>query len=181
MQQNNQMFQPQAMPEHAVPFPPSAPINQMHEIVPINPVDGFSVRRPVPQPMPVPLKTGWSSELFDCMDDPMNTLITAFFPCVTFGQVAEIIDEGHTSCGTSGMLFGAIWFFIALPFILSCTYMTKLHSKFGLPESPSPDWVTHFFCEWCALCQEYRELQSRGLDPSIGMLLKKNSFMYHFS
>ncbi|KAL5818008.1 hypothetical protein ACOSQ3_026386 [Xanthoceras sorbifolium] len=111
---------------------------------------------------------GWSSGLFDCMNDPMNAVITALFPCLTFGQIAEIIDEGHTSCGTSGMLYGAIAFCIALPCIMSCTYRTKLRSKLDLPEAPAPDWITHFLCEWCALCQEYRELQSRGWDPSIG-------------
>ncbi|KAK1564560.1 hypothetical protein Q3G72_005792 [Acer saccharum] len=101
---------------------------------------------------------------FSGKDDNSDNSFLPVPPCVTFGQVAEIIDEGHTSCG---MLFGAIWFFIVLPFILSCTYRTKLRSKFGLPEFPAPDWIAHFFCEWCALCQEYRELQSRGLDPSI--------------
>ncbi|OMO94595.1 hypothetical protein COLO4_16275 [Corchorus olitorius] len=99
---------------------------------------------------------GWKTGLFDCMDDPANALITACFPCVTFGQVAEIVDEGSTSC------------FIAVPCILSCAYRTKLRKKFGLVESPAPDWVIHCFCDLCALCQEYRELQRRGWDPSIG-------------
>ncbi|XVF09641.1 hypothetical protein REPUB_Repub07fG0111700 [Reevesia pubescens] len=111
---------------------------------------------------------GWKTGLFDCMDEPMNALITVCFPCVTFGQVAEIVDEGHTSCGTSGLLYGLIAFFIAVPCILSCTYRTKFRNKFGLAESPAPDWVTHCFCDFCALCQEYRELQHRGWDPSIG-------------
>ncbi|MBA0588259.1 hypothetical protein Gorai_001371 [Gossypium raimondii] len=39
---------------------------------------------------------GWKTGLFDCMDDPINALITVCFPCVTFGQVAEIVDEGRT-------------------------------------------------------------------------------------
>ncbi|XP_017972746.1 PREDICTED: uncharacterized protein LOC18604087 [Theobroma cacao] len=116
---------------------------------------------------PLPAKV-WNTGLFDCMDDPMNALITVCFPCVTFGRVAEIVDEGHTSCGTSGLLYGLIAFFIGVPCILSCAYRTKLRNKLGLVESPAPDWVTHCFCDWCALCQEYRELQQRGWDPSIG-------------
>ncbi|XVF12325.1 hypothetical protein REPUB_Repub08aG0106600 [Reevesia pubescens] len=112
---------------------------------------------------------GWRSGLFDFMDDPMNALVTAFFPCLTFGQIAEIVDDGHTTCGTSGLLYGAIAFLIGMPCLMSCTYRTKLRNKFGLPEAPAPDWVTHFLCEWCALCQEYRELQHRGWDPSIGL------------
>ncbi|CAH2053386.1 unnamed protein product [Thlaspi arvense] len=43
-----------------------------------------------------------------------------------------------------------------------------IRSKFGLPESPASDCLTHCFCEFCALCQEYRELKNRGLDPSLG-------------
>ncbi|KAL8132605.1 hypothetical protein AgCh_008184 [Apium graveolens] len=39
----------------------------------------------------------WNTELFGCLEDPSNALITAFFPCVTFGQIAEIIDNGHSS------------------------------------------------------------------------------------
>ncbi|WZZ60171.1 hypothetical protein YC2023_060278 [Brassica napus] len=37
-------------------------------------------------------------------------------------------------------------------------------------------WITHCFCEYCALCQEYRELKNRGLDPSIGKLLTVYEF-----
>ncbi|GMN56677.1 hypothetical protein TIFTF001_025785 [Ficus carica] len=73
-----------------------------------------------------------------------------------------------SACSTSGFLYELIAFCIAIPCIMSCTYRTKLRSMYRLVESPAPDWVTHVFCEWCALCQEYRELQRRGLDPSIG-------------
>ncbi|XP_034217547.1 protein PLANT CADMIUM RESISTANCE 4-like [Prunus dulcis] len=113
---------------------------------------------------------GWSSELFDCMDDPMNALTTAFVPCLTFGQIAEIVDNGTTSCAISGLFYGLIASFLGVPFIMSCTYRTKLRSMFRLVEAPAPDWVTHLFCEPCALCQEYRELQIRGIDPSIGWI-----------
>ncbi|KAM1398270.1 hypothetical protein ACFX2I_015737 [Malus domestica] len=112
----------------------------------------------------------WSSELFDCMDDPMNALTTAFVPCLTFGQIAEVVDNGRSSCATSGLFYGLIAAFIGIPFIMSCTYRTKLRSKYNLIESPAPDWVIHLLCEPCALCQEYRELQVRGIDPSIGWI-----------
>ncbi|XP_073038272.1 protein PLANT CADMIUM RESISTANCE 7-like [Primulina eburnea] len=110
----------------------------------------------------------WNSNLFDCMNDPQNALITACFPCITFGQIAEILDSGNTTCATSGVLYGCIAFCIAIPCIMSCTYRTKLRAKFGLMESPAQDWLVHYFCEWCALCQEYRELQHMGYDPAIG-------------
>ncbi|XWS37671.1 hypothetical protein CRYUN_Cryun19dG0065000 [Craigia yunnanensis] len=136
------------------PTTPQKPWGQPHAVagIPVGPGGGES----------------WRSGLFDFMDDPMNALVTAFFPCLTFGQIAEIVDDGHTTCGTSGLLYGAIAFLIGIPCLMSCSYRTKLRNKFGLPEAPAPDWVTHFLCEWCALCQEYRELQHRGWDPSIG-------------
>ncbi|XVE58730.1 hypothetical protein DITRI_Ditri04bG0192600 [Diplodiscus trichospermus] len=153
---------PQAFPQPAYlppdqgmpPAPPHKPGGQPPPVagIPVGPGGG----------------EGWKTGLFDFMDDPMNALVTVFFPCLTFGQIAEIVDDGHTTCGTSGLLYGAIAFFIGMPCLMSCTYRTKLRNKFGLPEAPAPDWVTHFLCEWCALCQEYRELQQRGWDPSIG-------------
>ncbi|KAJ8646671.1 hypothetical protein MRB53_008419 [Persea americana] len=38
----------------------------------------------------------WSSGLCDCCNDPSNCLLTCCCPCVTFGQIAEIIDRGTT-------------------------------------------------------------------------------------
>nr|XP_011464238.1 PREDICTED: protein PLANT CADMIUM RESISTANCE 6-like [Fragaria vesca subsp. vesca] len=86
----------------------------------------------------------WKTGLFDCMDDPNN------------------------ACGTSALLYGLVGVFLWVPFIMSCAYRTKIRSKYGLVETPAPDWATHLFCEPCSLCQEYRELNMRGLDPSIG-------------
>ncbi|PIN06523.1 hypothetical protein CDL12_20924 [Handroanthus impetiginosus] len=112
----------------------------------------------------------WKTHLFGCMEDPQNAIITVCFPCVTFGQIAEVVDSGGTSCGTSGMLYSLIACCIAMPCLMSCGYRSKLRARFGLVESPAPDWLVHCFCECCALCQEYRELQTRGLDPSIGWM-----------
>ncbi|KAF8011338.1 hypothetical protein BT93_J1825 [Corymbia citriodora subsp. variegata] len=137
-----------------VPFHP-------HNVPPMP--QGIIVQLPPASP-PSP----WTTGLFDCMDDPLNAVVAWCFPCITFGQIAEIVDRGSTSCAMSGLLYGGIQFLIGCPCLLSCTYRTKLRSHFNLIESPAPDWITHFFCECCALSQEYRELKNRGLDPSIG-------------
>ncbi|KAF8057318.1 hypothetical protein N665_1259s0005 [Sinapis alba] len=123
---------------------------------------GIQMTRPVIQP------SNWTSGLFDCMNDGENAIITCFFPFVTFGQIAEVTDEGATSCGTGGILYGLICCLFGIPCVYSCTFRAKIRSKFGLPDAPAPDWITHCFCEYCALCQEYRELKNRGLDPAIG-------------
>ncbi|ESR54183.1 hypothetical protein CICLE_v100244721mg, partial [Citrus x clementina] len=57
--------------------------------------------------------------------------------------------------------------FIGMPLIMSCTCRTRQRNMFDLPQPPKPNCVPHFFCEYCALCQEYRELKSRGWDPSV--------------
>ncbi|XP_031493312.1 protein PLANT CADMIUM RESISTANCE 6-like [Nymphaea colorata] len=159
-----QCYQPPAT------YPASGPqqFNQVN-----TPAEGVPYQKPyVPTPAarfgPGAQSALWTTGLFDCFDDPTNALITLFFPCVTFGQVAEILDNGQTTCTTSAMMYTLIACCFGMPWILSCTYRTKLRAKYGLMESPAPDWITHCFCDWCAICQEYRELSNRGLDPGIG-------------
>ncbi|KAK2991396.1 hypothetical protein RJ640_010860 [Escallonia rubra] len=158
--------QPVQYPQHA--FTPQA--QPQIYIIPhaafVQPSPGQYPIQTVPQPQVG--TEGWRTGLFDCMDDPGNALVTMCFPCVTFGQVAEIVDNGHTSCATSGLLLGLVMCLIGWPCLITFTYRTKLRSRYGLVESPGPDWLIHCFCDCCALCQEYRELQLRGMDPSIG-------------
>ncbi|XP_074371068.1 protein PLANT CADMIUM RESISTANCE 7-like [Apium graveolens] len=111
----------------------------------------------------------WNTELFGCLEDPSNALITAFFPCVTFGQIAEIIDNGHSKCTSQGVFYGAMWgCLVGMPCFVSYTYRTEMRRQYQLTGTPAPDLLIHCFCHPCALCQEYRELRHRGFDPSIG-------------
>ncbi|XP_039162338.1 protein PLANT CADMIUM RESISTANCE 6-like [Eucalyptus grandis] len=159
-----------------VQFPPPAGGGVQYAAVPPSPIkpgvqghNGTAQGIPMQANMMGNVNTeGWTTGLFDCMDDPLNAVITCLFPCLTFGQVAELIDNGTTTCATAGMMYALIGCFIGLPCIYSCTFRSKLRSKFGLVESPAPDWIVHFLCEPCALCQEYRELNRRGWDPAIG-------------
>ncbi|KAL7605978.1 hypothetical protein Lser_V15G18420 [Lactuca serriola] len=130
---------------------------------------------PPPQPplvyapqLPLPNRLGWTTGLFECMDDPENAIITLFCPCVTFGQLAATIDNGGTSCEMSGLIYTVVALVIGMPCIVSCNYRTKLRGRFGLMEEPASDCLTHLCCECCALCQEYRELNHRGFNPSAG-------------
>lgn len=54
--------------------------------------------------------------------------------------------------------------------ILGAQYRHQLRTKYNLVQAPAEDWVLHLFCPCCALCQEYRELQNRGIDPSLGIV-----------
>ena len=52
--------------------------------------------------------------------------------------------------------------------LYTCTYRSKLRAHYSLPPKPGPDICVHCCCLYCALCQEYRELKNRGLDPEGG-------------
>ncbi|XP_004297458.1 PREDICTED: protein PLANT CADMIUM RESISTANCE 2-like [Fragaria vesca subsp. vesca] len=110
----------------------------------------------------------WKSGLLDCFSDPKSCCLTFWCPCVTFGQIAEIVDKGSTSCGASGALYALIAFVTGCSCIYSCFYRSKMRQQYSLEESPCGDCLVHCFCEACALCQEYRELESRGFNMSIG-------------
>ena len=56
------------------------------------------------------------------------------------------------------------------------TYRSKLRVLFSLPEEPYSDCFLHTWCRICAITQEYRELQNRGIDPLIG----NNSIVIYF-
>ncbi|KAF3974860.1 hypothetical protein ACB098_02G165000 [Castanea mollissima] len=123
------------------------------------------------QPYPtsyIPSATPWSTGLCHCFDDPANCLITCICPCITFGQIAEIVNKGSVSCAASGSLYGLLLGLTALPCLYSCFYRSRLRGQYDLAEDPCVDCLVHFCCETCALCQEYRELRSRGFDMGIG-------------
>ncbi|TQD85667.1 hypothetical protein C1H46_028841 [Malus baccata] len=90
----------------------------------------------------------WKTGLFECMEDPPNSVMTLLCPCWTFGQIAEIVDNGRSSCATNTLICMLVMLCIFVPCLLSCTYRKKLRNKFDLPESPAPDCISHFLCEW---------------------------------
>ncbi|XP_044470690.1 cell number regulator 1-like isoform X1 [Mangifera indica] len=131
--------------------------------------DAMNIRPRQPFP-PSNLATGtrWSTSLCHCCDDPANCLITCFCPCVTFGQIAEIVNKGAVSCAASGAVYGLLLGFVGSSCLYSCFYRSRLRGQYDLEEAPCADCLTHFCCEPCALCQEYRELKNRGFDMGIG-------------
>jgi len=64
--------------------------------------------------------------------------------------------------------------------VFSCFYRAKLRAQLGLREDPCPDCLVHFFCEWCALCQEYRELKKRGFDMKLGTISQFGGCLFFF-
>ncbi|XP_077249652.1 cell number regulator 7-like [Tasmannia lanceolata] len=110
----------------------------------------------------------WSTGLCGC-EDSGTCCITCFLPCITFGQIAEVLDEGRTSCIAHGCVFGLLAL-IQCQWLYSCVYRERLRAKYGLPSEPCNDCCVHCCCEMCALCQEHAELKNRGLNPSKGWI-----------
>ncbi|XP_059070620.1 protein PLANT CADMIUM RESISTANCE 2-like [Cryptomeria japonica] len=111
----------------------------------------------------------WSSGLCACYKNPSNCCLTCCCPCVTFGQIAEIVDEGSEECILSGGIYGALCFYTGCcAWCYSWLYRNKMREMYNLSESPCNDCLVHCCCESCALCQEYRELKHRGYDPALG-------------
>jgi len=109
--------------------------------------------------------SAWTTELCNCSDDCNSCCLTCWCPCIAFGQIAEILDNGSTSCCSSGFVYHCL---CCCSPCYSYSYRTKLRAKFNLVEEPCGDCLVHYYCERFALCQEYRELKNRGLDPAIG-------------
>ncbi|XP_050210911.1 cell number regulator 2-like [Mercurialis annua] len=118
---------------------------------------------------PPSTRVEWSTGLCHCCDDPANCVITCFCPCITFGQIAEIVNRGSTSCAESGAIYALFMALGGFACLYSCFYRSKMRGQYDLEEAPCVDCLVHFCCETCALCQEYRELNKKhGFDMGIG-------------
>ncbi|KAJ4961011.1 hypothetical protein NE237_020921 [Protea cynaroides] len=113
---------------------------------------------------PVP----WSVGICDCGGGIKLRCISCCFPCITFGQISEIIDEGSSSCNTNGLIYGLLKHFTGFHWLYACSYRSKIRQQYNLAGSSCGDCCVHCCCAPCALRQEYRELQSRGFDMNIG-------------
>ncbi|KAI9128994.1 hypothetical protein K1719_000477 [Acacia pycnantha] len=85
----------------------------------------------------------WTTGLFGCFEDLGNS-------CACAGITLYCL--AHIGCAC----------------LYTFTYRGKLRGLFNLPEDPCNDFCVHCFCVSCAICQEYRELKNRGVDPSLG-------------
>uniref|UniRef100_A0A7N1A7F7 Protein PLANT CADMIUM RESISTANCE 8 n=1 Tax=Kalanchoe fedtschenkoi TaxID=63787 RepID=A0A7N1A7F7_KALFE len=116
----------------------------------------------------VPIGVPWSTGLFDCHEDEPIALMTSFLPCVTFGQIAEILDQGQMTCFLGSFIYALMMPALCSQWVMGSKYRKVLRQKYNLVEAPYEDVVSHIFCPCCSLCQEFRELERRGLNPALG-------------
>ncbi|KAK3421498.1 hypothetical protein EUGRSUZ_G02145 [Eucalyptus grandis] len=123
----------------------------------------------------------WSTGLCDCCGDikscnKKSVYIASFFFFLVLSlprikekiQILEILDKGETSCVMNCAIYTLIYLLTSCACLYSCCYRTKLRRDFGLKEDPCNDCLVHCCCMYCALCQEYRELKSRGFNVEKG-------------
>lgn len=77
----------------------------------------------------------------------------------------------------AGCPLGSFIYMLMMPalcsqWIMGSKYRTKIRDRYGLVDAPYQDVVSHIFCSSCSLCQEFRELKNRGLDPALGTKTK---------
>ncbi|KAK4756378.1 hypothetical protein SAY87_006505 [Trapa incisa] len=76
------------------------------------------------------------------------------------------MDKACCSAGSTCFLMSLILSVFVSGY--TCTYRTRLRAHYSLQGDQCEDFCIHLWCFCCAICQEHRELQARGLDPSKG-------------
>ena len=89
------------------------------------------------------------------------------------------------NCVIAACPLGSFIYLLMMPalcshWLMGSKYRAKLRKRYDLVEAPYQDIVSHIFCPCCSLCQEFRELQLRGLDPALGKFLS-SYFSYAYT
>ncbi|CAL9085745.1 unnamed protein product [Musa textilis] len=105
----------------------------------------------------------WHSDLLGCFSEPSLCLRTFFYPCGTFSQIATVAKNRPVSSAE------ACNDLMAYSLILSCCCYTccvrrKLRKVFNIRGGLCDDFLSHLLCCCCALVQECREVEIRGVE-----------------
>uniref|UniRef100_A0A5B6ZPX7 MCAfunc domain-containing protein n=1 Tax=Davidia involucrata TaxID=16924 RepID=A0A5B6ZPX7_DAVIN len=104
----------------------------------------------------------WHSDLLGCCSEPILCLKTLFYPCGTFSRIATVATNRHMSSAE------ACNELMAYSLILSCCcytccIRTKLRKMLNITGGLFDDFLSHLMCCCCALVQEWREVEIRGI------------------
>ncbi|KAI3685553.1 hypothetical protein L6452_34801 [Arctium lappa] len=176
-----QSYNPMMLPNQSAPFPMGIPpqfYNLQTGSVSVSPAPyafALSPTNSIPNHLYPDHERHWSTGLFQCTSNIKNCFTTMLCPCITFGEIAEILTEGHTPwyepaalCACLGATSFVFIFLLWLTFPYTCLYRLKMRRKYKLKGSLLEDCTINAFCGWCALCQQYRELDHQGFNVSIG-------------
>ncbi|PIA27824.1 hypothetical protein AQUCO_07500029v1 [Aquilegia coerulea] len=104
----------------------------------------------------------WHTDLLGCCSEPSLCFRTFFYPCGTFSKIATVATNKHLSSGE------ACNELMAYSLILSCCCYTccvrrKLRKTLNIKGGFCDDFLSHLMCCCCALVQEWREVEMRGI------------------
>ncbi|KAI4357595.1 hypothetical protein L6164_001533 [Bauhinia variegata] len=111
----------------------------------------------------------WSTGFCGCFSDAGSCCLTFWCPCVSFGRVGEIVDQGTIGCCIHGTICCLLGVTLHLaPAIYLWIYRNKMRRTFNLEGNDCADCLLSCFCFHLSICQQYRELKARGYDLSAG-------------
>ncbi|KAJ4963995.1 hypothetical protein NE237_023934 [Protea cynaroides] len=104
----------------------------------------------------------WHSDLLACCSEPYLCLKTCFYPCGTISKIATVATNRHMSSAE------ACNELMAYSLILACCCYTccirrKLRKTLNITGGICDDFLSHLMCCCCALVQEWREVEIRGV------------------
>ncbi|XP_021300677.1 protein MID1-COMPLEMENTING ACTIVITY 1 [Herrania umbratica] len=104
----------------------------------------------------------WHADLLGCCSEPYLCIKTFFYPCGTFSKIATVATNRHISSAE------ACNELMAYSLILSCCCYTccvrrKLRKALNITGGFVDDFLSHLMCCCCALVQEWREVEMRGV------------------
>jgi len=109
------------------------------------------------------MSANWDVELCDCFSDIKVCLISWFCsPCQIAYQIAGV--EGH-ECGISDGILPCLF-----PFCCAISVRGKIREKYGIQGSCMNDFCVVWLCGICAITQQTRQLQKKGVKPA-GMFM----------
>ncbi|XP_016496618.2 uncharacterized protein LOC107815529 [Nicotiana tabacum] len=117
----------------------------------------------------------WSTGLFDCFQDLKNCFITCLCPCVTFGQVDEIVSEGQMAWWESALMFGILESvcFSQASCVIAWYHRAQFRKKYNLIGNLLSEFLITLCCTRLVLCQNYRQLNKLGYDVALGWKANK--------
>ncbi|KAJ4710030.1 PLANT CADMIUM RESISTANCE 2 [Melia azedarach] len=78
-----------------------------------------------------------------------------------------MLDKGSSSCFAIGCIY-YLMHWTRCGALYTCTYRARMRKEYNLAGDNCTDCFTSCFCEYCVICQQYRELKNRGFDLSAG-------------
>uniref|UniRef100_A0A0V0I6C0 Putative cell number regulator 1-like n=1 Tax=Solanum chacoense TaxID=4108 RepID=A0A0V0I6C0_SOLCH len=116
----------------------------------------------------------WSTGLFDCFSDIKNCFITCLCPCVTFGQVDEILSQGQMTWWEAALMFGLLEAFCCQASLVFAWYhRVQFRKKYNLMGNLFSEFAITLICMRLVLCQNYRQLNKLGFDVALGWKANK--------